>query len=1461
MTVLLAAAGLVAAVGAHAGPAGASSGSPPTAAAAQPTALTVEQALTQARRTGVPVPADAATTPTDTVVANPTGTLTLTRHVVPVRKWVGGLWRDLDATLVRNSDGSVSPAVSSADLRLSGGGSGPLVMMNSGGASLGFSLPVSLPAPTLSGTTATYAGVLPGIDVQVTATSLGGFREVVVVHDAAAAANPLLANLRMTPDATGVSVRADTDGNLTAVDRTGQVRFSAPAPLMWDSTSPAVTPATTHDPDGSLVDAANGHLVWSDHSGPGESAHVHQLGVQLAGGDVVLSPPAGTLSGPGVVYPLYLDPTWTPNSPTRTGYASVNSFYASSNYWYNTPDPNNDYLQVGDYTGTGGWTSHTFLNFALDSSVMSASSINSASLNIFNVYSWSCTASVTYIYAPAATLTSGNATWNAWSGASIGAPIDGPKFAHGYNTSCPGANVGFNVVAGIRAAVSAGRTTQTFLITGVNESTDTKSWKKFKLSSVALSLEINHTPNVPSGMTTSPASSCTAAPPTAVGDGPVSLFAPVSDPDGGTVGAHFELWQTSNPANILSFSDPNVLTMPSGQIANLLVTKAILDGAAGGALTQFSWHIRAEDGITTSAWSTTCNFLFDPTLPAAPTVTGPVGPTIGQAATFTVTPPGSGTTPSSYLYQLNGTAPISVIANSGNASITVVPTRLTNTLTVTSLSAGSNVGATAVLPFNAAANPNPPADADLTGDGNADLLVTGGTGNNVPAGLWLATGQGGSINPNSVDIGAYGNGAFNANPADFTNGQAISGRFTNSGLQDVLVYYPSGPQANSAVIIKGSGDGSALIPASGYQTSLVAGTFTDGNGDNPQLIANAGNSSGQTQTYADLIAVNGDAVNGYYLDYYPNGGGIGGYGAVDTLTGITSPDNTMDWNQWTIATAQTSTGTAMYLWNKTTGALWLWTNLAHTPFGANLTHNSYAIAASGWNTGAAITLQAADINRDGTPDVWAVDSNSVATAYLVTNLTTTPAITAQPAQALTTSNHTWPVNDPPANTLEGSQVTASADVSGQGANQLNLTGSAGASWHYGDVYSPDVSFNGTSGTLTTATPAVDTTGSFSVAVWARPAATGGVILSEDGAHSSRFILWSDTATNSWRFGMATGDTTAWSYDVAAGPDGSARLGVWVHLVAVFDAPTGTMSLYSNEVLIGGAHHAAAVTWPSTGSLVVGRYLTNNAAANFYNGQVSNVQVWNKAIQVGPFYAEYFANQTLSGNPTVTRRESAIDNSWGSGSPDAAIPVDHFSARWTRTQNFVPGTYQFSATSDDGVRLYLDGTTVLDKWIDQSPTTYTVTVAVSAGVHTIKMEYYENMGGATAILRYWPVGSGTFAAQYFANQTLHGDPAMTRNDSSIPFDWTTGSPDPSIPVDHFSARWAASMTFTAGSHTFSVTADDGVRLYVDDVLVIDKWIDQGATTYTAAVSLTAGTHVVRMEYYENTGFATAKLQYT
>jgi hypothetical protein len=243
-------------------------------------------------------------------------------------------------------------------------------------------------------------------------------------------------------------------------------------------------------------------------------------------------------------------------------------------------------------------------------------------------------------------------------------------------------------------------------------------------------------------------------------------------------------------------------------------------------------------------------------------------------------------------------------------------------------------------------------------------------------------------------------------------------------------------------------------------------------------------------------------------------------------------------------------------------------------------------------------------------------------------------------------------------------------------------------------------------------------------------------------------------------------------------------------------------------------------------------------------------------------ASYWNNMSLSGAPVVQRSEPGLDHNWGMGSPDPLVPADRFSARWTRYLDLAAGTYRFTATSDDGMRVYVDGSLVINEWYDHSAKTVSVDKALAGGHHLIQVEYYENSVDAVARFSWAPVASITnWRGAYFSNKTLSGSPALVRDDAQINFAWGTGSPAPgTIGRDGFSVRWTRSLDLAAGSYRFSMTVDDGGRLWVNNHLLIDAWRDQALRTYTGVMYLPGGGVPVKMEYYENTGGATAKLSW-
>ena len=247
--------------------------------------------------------------------------------------------------------------------------------------------------------------------------------------------------------------------------------------------------------------------------------------------------------------------------------------------------------------------------------------------------------------------------------------------------------------------------------------------------------------------------------------------------------------------------------------------------------------------------------------------------------------------------------------------------------------------------------------------------------------------------------------------------------------------------------------------------------------------------------------------------------------------------------------------------------------------------------------------------------------------------------------------------------------------------------------------------------------------------------------------------------------------------------------------------------------------------------------------------------------------EYYANLTLAGSPILCRDDAAIDFPWNGASPGAGVPGTNFSVRWTRTANFTAGTYEFLMGSDDGARLYIDGVLMMNDWVYRSYTSRSMTQTMTAGTHTVVMEFFQGGGLARATLTWaqvvpavCPASVTGWLGEYFRNRTLTGPSMLCRDDSVIDFNWGQGTPGAPIPADDFSVRWTRTSAFAAGSYTFRLGSDDGSRLYIDGVLVGDWWYDVSYTTRAVTRSLTAGNHTIVMEFYERGGLARATLRW-
>jgi hypothetical protein len=318
-------------------------------------------------------------------------------------------------------------------------------------------------------------------------------------------------------------------------------------------------------------------------------------------------------------------------------------------------------------------------------------------------------------------------------------------------------------------------------------------------------------------------------------------------------------------------------------------------------------------------------------------------------------------------------------------------------------------------------------------------------------------------------------------------------------------------------------------------------------------------------------------------------------------------------------------------------------------------------------------------------------------------------------------------------------------------------------------------------------------------------------------------------------------------------DGQKKIDAWV-----VQGPTYTADVF----LTAGNHEIQLEYFESTlGALISLNWTTL-------------VDCLGASVPTDRWRGEFYNGTTLTGELAMIRDDGDgfLKFDWGNGSPGSICGqvVDNFSARWTRTVNFAAGTYRFIVTVDDGARLYVDGIKIIDAWGIQTPTTYTGVATLSADPHEVKLEYFESGGGASVKL-FWgdvnclaDVPANRWRGEYYNGTTLGDFPAMIRDDGGpfLNFDFGLGSPGAAcgLGVDNFSIRWTRTVNFAAGTYLFSVTGDDGVKLYVGDDVKIDKWFTQGATTYTAVATLSADPHEVKLEYFESGGPAVALLSW-
>ena len=581
------------------GPASASS----SQAAALVTASWDEaSAAAHAREQGVGVVVESLTTETSLVEAQPDGTFRLTVDSVPVRVQQEGSWVPVDTSLVETSDPQwLSPVATTVAVGFSTGGTDELARVQlESGDWLVETWPLGiLPAPRIDGATATYADVLPDVDLQLTAAA-DGMHEVVVVHTANAAANPALATLHIGVE--GASVFSNSDGSTTAVvegESNGGITTSdlrSNAPQAWDSSDRESGP-----------------------EGPGGLAGA--LPVPVATSDDGIALDVASVVDSGVTYPLYIDPDWTGGQ--------LHAWYVAATY------PDQAYVDGGAWTDGNqqmGYIAGAYSADGLDqlvrafwqmpTSAVAGKSIIAAAFNTTLVWGFNCSPSPMELWRVTGAPVGG--TWNSTAGASWAQYLDGKNVAAG-RSGCPATAVGFNVLAGVSAVAAAGDSSITLGMKASNEGSSS-GWKRWAVGA-QLIVTYNSKPTATYYWIGPSQCSTSATSPTYVRlSQPTFLSGTVADADGGNLSARFYVERDAaatatwtSPVNALPTS-----IAPSGYLstaAQAATTQYVNVPASTFVTGHYRTMMKAYDGVTLSDASTWCYFEVTDTQPGLPGVT------------------------------------------------------------------------------------------------------------------------------------------------------------------------------------------------------------------------------------------------------------------------------------------------------------------------------------------------------------------------------------------------------------------------------------------------------------------------------------------------------------------------------------------------------------------------------------------------------------------------------------------------------------------------------------------------------------------------------------------------------------------------------------------------------------------------------------------------------------------------
>ncbi|MGW3130670.1 LamG domain-containing protein [Streptomyces sp. NPDC001123] len=1156
---------------------------------------------------------------TSEVFANPDGTFTQETNAAPVRAQLDdGVWAPIDTTLHADSDGSVRAAATTVQVSFSGGGNKQLVTVTKDGKSLDVAWPSTLPRPELSGSSAIYPNVLEGVDLKVTAVSTG-FRQVLIVKDAAAAANPDLEHLEMSVTGHGVHLQPGLDGGVAAVDDNGTKVFESPSGQMWDSTGDATSQAgnvsaqnSAHQAAFTTTQATAAAGGPASDGGPADPSHgpaggdkTADVDVTLAAGKLTLAPDLGLLRGKDTTFPVYIDPPV--KGVVHNDWTALSS--DGDHFWEWDGDKGTGYCAnyAGYLCSNTPYTQRLYYEYPLTS--LYGKKVLDVTFEAYQTWTFTCDRHSYDLSLVNKDISSSTR----WSSRPTAVDLMGDQLvSHGRGGLCTPAqpadwvrfsdNVGSetneNLTTTVAAHVDGQKPQITFSLTPHDE-TSTGAWARFrddaKLSVTYISKPAVPTPvGVQQGTT---GSVCNASgQPFATSVTTPKMYATVQSADGANaqLRGQFEVWKADGSAKVWSADSPS-----SEWVADN--AKRSAPTAALAAQTDYRMHARTQayyktdrgtTGTLTSDWSSWCYFRVDTDSPPPPVIssskykpadTDPATGAVGESGTFTFTPgdadpktAGIQSDVTSYRWKLNSGKVSDPVPVSKGASLnrTIAPNQAgENTLQVWGYDDAGHSSQTGYYSFSVKGAELPTGIWHLDNSGTdsttatAHPLTTGGTAS------YSTLARAGSHTLN-LD-GTSGYAATSATVLDTSKSFSVSAWVR---LQDASRNYTALSQAGT------NASGFQLYYSSAYKAWIFNRHGSDV--ASPTITRSISTAPPTLNVWTHLTGVYDAAAATIQL--YVNGRAQGDPVAFST-----------PWN----ATGVLQVGR-------------LRASAAYSEYFAGQIDEvhvwSRALADSEVVQDAALVDEDAADGTAGNP-----------VAALLGSWDATSAI-ASPLADASGYGHTM--------TLNG--ATLATDPDNPGDPDLGLPSRQ------------VMALNGTSNYASVTGPLTDDTGSFTATAWVRldshkladtSKSYQVQVLGQSGTTQSSWGVWYEQpagiSQGKWYFGRPNKDATGASWTKAQSE--VAQTDTWVRLTLVYDAQQasgdesdtathGALFLYVNTTQVDGDHGVAyTAPWQGGGQLEVGRARIDGAAARYFPGHVASVRVWAGAMnasQIGDMYA-------------------------------------------------------------------------------------------------------------------------------------------------------------------------------------------------------------------------------------------------